>query len=192
MKPSNRDKLLAQGMRVVHELGYSGASVRDIARAADVPLSSFTSHFASKEAYCLEILELYYLGTAALIERTLRNDALAPLQRLRDYFDRHENVIEANGVEHGCLMGNFSVESAAHSETIRLRLTAMFADIEGAIAYALDAAVAVGELAPIADSAGLAAYLVASFQGAILRAKVEHNPIHLQRYKELLFSRILT
>src|SRR5471030_2492995 len=98
------------------------ASVRYIARAADVPLSSFTSHFASKEAYCLEILELYYLGTAALIGRTLRNDALAPLQRLRDYFDRHENVIEANGVENGCLMGNFSVESAAHSETIRLRL----------------------------------------------------------------------
>lgn len=192
MKPSNRDKLLTHGLQVVQQLGYSGASVRDIARASDVPLSSFTSHFASKEAFCLEILELYFMGTSNLIARTLRNDALPPLGRLRTYFDRHEEVLEANGVENGCLMGNFSLESAAHSEIIRLRLAAMFAEIEAAIAYALDAAVASGELSAVDDSAGLAAYLVASFQGAILRSKVEHDPVHLQRFKTLLFSRILT
>lgn len=190
-KRSNRDRLLAEGLHVVQELGYSGASVRDIVRAAEVPLGSFTSHFASKEAFCLELLELYYSGNHAIIARTLRNDALAPLERLRAYFDRHESLIEASGVENGCLMGNFSLESGPHSEIIRKRLEEMFADIERAVAYALAAGIADGALQPMDNPAELAAYLVASFQGAVLRAKVEHDAVHIRRFKEMIFSRIL-
>src|SRR6267378_8526978 len=59
-KPSNRDKILTEGLRVVHERGFAGASVRDIVEAAKVPQGSFTNHFASKEAFCLEILDLYF------------------------------------------------------------------------------------------------------------------------------------
>ena len=55
-KPTNRDKLLAQGLRVVHQQGLAGASVRDIVQAAGVPQGSFSNHFASKEAFGVEIL----------------------------------------------------------------------------------------------------------------------------------------
>ena len=57
-KPSNREKILTEGMRVVHEHGFAGASVRDIVQAAGVPQGSFTNHFASKEAFGLEVIEL--------------------------------------------------------------------------------------------------------------------------------------
>jgi hypothetical protein len=50
----NREKILTEGLRVVHERGFAGASVRDIVEAAKVPQGSFTNHFASKEAFCLE------------------------------------------------------------------------------------------------------------------------------------------
>ena len=53
-KSSNREKILTEGLRVVHERGYTGASVRDIVEAAGVPQGSFTNHFISKEAFCLE------------------------------------------------------------------------------------------------------------------------------------------
>ena len=42
---------------VVHERGFAGASVRDILEVAKVPQGSFTNHFASKEAFCLEIAQ---------------------------------------------------------------------------------------------------------------------------------------
>ena len=56
-RPSNREKILSEGLRVVHERGYAGASVRDIVHAAGVPQGSFTNHFATKEAFGLEILD---------------------------------------------------------------------------------------------------------------------------------------
>ena len=40
-KPSHCEKLLAEGLQVVLEQGYGGASVRDIVQAAGVPQGSF-------------------------------------------------------------------------------------------------------------------------------------------------------
>ncbi len=82
-KPSNRDKILTEGLRVVHERGFGGASVRDIVQAAGVPQGSFTNHFASKEAFGLEVIDRYFANATNTMRETLRNDALPPLQRLR-------------------------------------------------------------------------------------------------------------
>ena len=82
-KPSNREMILTEGLRVVLERGFCGASVRDVVHAAGVPQGSFTNHFASKEAFGLEILDLYFAQVRDGIRKTLRNDALPPLDRLR-------------------------------------------------------------------------------------------------------------
>jgi AcrR family transcriptional regulator len=84
-KPSHREKILTEGLRVVHERGFAGTSVRDIVQAAGVPQGSFTNHFASKEAFGLEVLDLYFARGCELMRETLRNDALPPLQRLGLY-----------------------------------------------------------------------------------------------------------
>src|ERR1700731_5276066 len=97
-KPSNREKILIKGLRVVHERGYAGASVRDIVQAAGVPQGSFTNHFASKEAFSLEILDLYFANSHVVIGETLRNDALPPLKRLRAYFDARITSIRDHDV----------------------------------------------------------------------------------------------
>jgi TetR/AcrR family transcriptional repressor of nem operon len=81
-RPSHRGKILAEGLKVVHERGFAGASVRDIVQAAGVPQGSFTNHFASKEAFGLEILEMYFANSLEVVRDTLRNDALAPLKHL--------------------------------------------------------------------------------------------------------------
>src|ERR1700723_1358463 len=93
---SNKDKILASGLKVVLERGYVGASVRDIVEAADVPQGSFSNHFASKEAFALEILDRYFANSRVVIDATLRNDALAPLKRLRAYFDANIAAIRSH------------------------------------------------------------------------------------------------
>ena len=81
-RPSNRDKILSAGLRVINEQGYAAASVRDIVKAAGATLGSFTNHFASKEAFALEIIELYFLGGREAMQQTLLNEAMPPLDRL--------------------------------------------------------------------------------------------------------------
>src|SRR5471030_1453122 len=90
-KISNSDKILTEGLKVVHERGFANASVRDIVQAAGVPQGSFTNHFVSKEAFGLEILDLYFAAGYELIRETLLNDTLPPLQRMGAYIDANKN-----------------------------------------------------------------------------------------------------
>src|SRR3981189_2885020 len=102
-KPSNREKILTKGLRVVHERGFAGSSVRDIVQAAGVPQGSFTNHFASKEAFGLEVLELYHLAAREVISATLSNPALPPLRRLRAWCEAQLERLRSDDMRRGCL-----------------------------------------------------------------------------------------
>jgi TetR/AcrR family transcriptional repressor of nem operon len=190
-KPSHREKILTEGLRVVHEHGFAGASVRDIVEAAGVPQGSFTNHFVSKEAFCLEILDRYFEDVRATIQSTLRNDSLPPLKRLRAYVDAQIKYLNRVGWRNGCLVGNFSAEVTDHSEVIRKRLVEIYEELRQAVAYCLKAAVKLGELPRKTDSDELAGFLIASLQGAILQSKTERSAVPTERFKHLVFSTLL-
>src|SRR6202162_916411 len=143
---SNKDRILADGLKVVLERGYVGASVRDIVEAAGVPQGSFSNHFVSKEAFSLEILDRYCANSRIVIGETLRNDALPPLKRLRSYIDASIAAIRSHEVKNGCLVGNFAAEASDHSEIIRKRVSEIYTELREAVAFCLEAAVKEGEL----------------------------------------------
>src|ERR1700745_2293939 len=111
-RPSLREKILAEGFNVVLEQGYCGSTVRDIVRAAGVPQGSFTNHFASKEAFGLEIIELYLENGRRTMSETLLNDSLPPLQRLGAYIEANKNRLNRDAMRNGCLFGNFTAEAS--------------------------------------------------------------------------------
>jgi len=190
-KISNRDKILTEGLKVVHERGFANASVRDIVQAAGVPQGSFTNHFVSKEAFGLEILDIYFAAGYALIRETLLNDALPPLERMASYIDANRNRLNQSGMRNGCLFGNFTAEASDHSEVIRARLVEIFAQVQDAVAYCLKAGVAAGEVSPTVDCDELAGFFVSSLQGANLLAKAVRNPEPVERFKKILFTLVL-
>jgi TetR/AcrR family transcriptional repressor of nem operon len=190
-KPSHREKILTEGLQVVHAHGFANASVRDIVQAAGVPQGSFTNHFVSKEAFGLEVIDLYFSRSQAVIGDTLRNDALPPLQRLAEYIDRSRNRLNQQSMRNGCLLGNFTAEATDHSEAIRAKLLKIFAEVGDAIAYCLKAAVKAGELRQDFECEQVAAFIVSSLQGANLLAKAERSPEPVDRFKKILFSTIL-
>jgi len=190
-RPSNKEKLLSGGLRLVHERGFGASSVRDIAQATGVPLGSFTNHFASKEAFGLEILERYREMTSANVRATLRNDRLPPLRRLRAWIDGQLEYLRKDDMRRGCLYGNLSAEASETSDAIRFRVASVFAENQASIAYCLQAAIDAGELARNADVQELAGFIVSSLQGAILVAKAQRSPIPVERFERVLFERLL-
>jgi TetR/AcrR family transcriptional repressor of nem operon len=190
-KPSHREKLLEAGFEVVLERGYCGASVRDIVQAAGAPQGSFTNHFATKDAFCLELLNRYFAMVEENIRLTLRNDAAKPLARLEEWLDILIRFLKKAGMRNGCLIGNFSAEAGEHSEPIRHRLGEVTREIHRSVTYCLEAAVKAGELHSSADCDELAQFLYASLQGAILQSKVEHSAVPLERFKKTLFALVL-
>jgi len=190
-KISNRDKILEDGLQVVLERGYVGASVRDIVEAAGVPQGSFTNHFASKEAFSLEILERYFAHSRLVMADTLRNEALLPLKRIRAYIDASIAAIKNHGTKNGCLVGNFAAEASDHSEIIRKRVADIYAEVREAMSDCLKAAVKEGELPKSFKTGDVATFIVTGLQGAWLVSKVERDLAFAENFKKTLFSTVL-
>jgi TetR/AcrR family transcriptional repressor of nem operon len=188
---SNKDRILAHGLKVMLERGYVGASVRDIVEAAGVPQGSFTNHFESKEAFSLEILDLYFGNSRVVIGETLRNDALPPLKRLRAYIDSSIAAIRNHDAKNGCLVGNFAAEASDHSEIIRKRVSEIYTELREATAYCLRAAVKAGELPKSLRIGEVSSFIVTGLQGAWLVSKVERDLAIAENFKKMLFSTVL-
>jgi len=190
-KPSHREKILAEGMRLIHRQGFANSGVRDIVKAAGVPQGSFTNHFASKEMFGLAVIDLYFVGTREVLQKTLRNDALPPLERLEQWIELNKANLSKGEMRNGCLFGNFAAEASDSSELIRKRLVEIFAEIQESVAYCLKAAIAAGEVPASVDANETAAFIVASMQGANLMSKTFHDAAPVNRLKRILFSAIL-
>jgi TetR/AcrR family transcriptional repressor of nem operon len=188
-RPSHREKILTEGLRVVHAQGFNGASVRDIVQAAGVPQGSFTNHFPSKEAFGIEVLDRYAAKAIELADATLRNTSRAPLERLRAWIDVAKEAPDIK--RNGCLLGNFSAEIGTHCEALRTRVVGIFAELQEAIAACLRDGVASGDLAPDLDCEAMAGFILSSLQGATLMAKAEQSPAALERFEQMLFATVL-
>jgi TetR/AcrR family transcriptional repressor of nem operon len=122
---------------------------------------------------------------------TLRNDARAPLERLAAWIDTNIEFLSPDDMRRGCLIGNFTAEASEHSDAIRHRLIEMFTGTKNAVAYCLEAAVKAGEVPAGTDCDTVAAFIVEAMQGANLVAKAERSPAPVERFKRILFSKVL-
>jgi TetR/AcrR family transcriptional regulator, transcriptional repressor for nem operon len=189
-KPSLREDILAAGLKVMFRSGYHGASVRDICAAAGAPHGSFTNHFRSKEAFAQEVLDRYFTHNKEFVKEALDDKSLAPRQRLKRYLDIISGVLEAAEWNRGCLIGDFSVETTSQSKLMRQRLEAIFQEWRAPFASCIAEAQAAGEIDATFDPMDLAEFLLASWEGAILRMKVERGPAPLDRFKNIIFQTV--
>ncbi|MDE2227598.1 MAG: TetR family transcriptional regulator C-terminal domain-containing protein [Alphaproteobacteria bacterium] len=189
-RPSLRISLLDAGLKVMSRKGYVGSGVREIAAEAAAPQGSFTNHFRSKEAFAREVLDRYFEHVKAMMARTLGDKSRSPRERLRAYLDLITTRLGADKFTRGCLIGDFSLEAALQSVVLRDRLAAIFAEWQVPFADCIAEAQAAGELDATFAATDLAEFLLASWEGAILRMKVARNAEPLERFKRIAFATI--
>jgi len=190
-RPSLREDILNAGLHVMFRTGYHRASVRDICAAAGAPQGSFTNHFRSKEAFAAEVLERYFNYLKGLISEALNDDTLTQRERLKRYLNIITGKLERDRWKIGCLIGDFSLGASSQSKLLRDRLDAIFQEWRAPFASCIAAAQSAGEIDSQFNATDLAEFLLASWQGAILRMKVEQGPAALQRFKSIVFATVL-
>lgn len=189
-RPSLRDTILDAGLKAMFRTGYHGTSVRDVTAAAGAPQGSFTNHFRSKEAFTSEVLDRYFASVRGLVAEALEDTSLTPRSRLRRYLDLITGRLEGDGFNRGCLIGDLSLEASGSNETLRTQLDAIFREWRAPFASCIAEAQASGEIASDFAAGELAEFLLASWQGAILRMKVERSPAALERFKKIAFQTV--
>jgi len=188
---STRDHLLQVGLRRMHAMGYASTGVQEILDEANVPKGSFYHHFASKEAFAKEVLKLYVRGENERAEKILRDGKAAPLKRLRRYFEELIAVYGPTASISGCLIGNLSLEMADRSDSIQSLLHLSFTNWQAGIAGVLQEAIDRGDLAPSSKPQELAAFLLNSYEGALLRSKADRSSKPLENFLHFAFNVLL-
>jgi TetR/AcrR family transcriptional regulator, transcriptional repressor for nem operon len=186
---NTREKLLDSGLRLLHERGFNGCGVQDITAEAGVPKGSFYHYFASKDAFALEVLERYWQGLRLSL-KPLGDQSVAPVERLRRYFALMAQAFGRWKFEKGCMIGNFGAELSDQSPHVRNRLAAIMAEWSRAIASCVRDAQNAGELRPHLDAEEVGTFLANSFEGAILRAKMDKTANAFDAFSNVSFMAV--
>ena len=189
-RPSLREDILNAGLKVMFQTGYQGASVRDICAAAGAPQGSFTNHFRSKEAFVQEVLDRYFADLKTVVSQALNDKSLTPRQRLKRYLEIISGRFQGAKWNRGCLIGDLSLEASLQSKLLRKRLDEIFREWRTPFAACISEAQAAGEIDSKFEPTDLAEFLLASWEGAILRMKVEGRPTALERFKNIVFETV--
>lgn len=189
-KPSVKHKIIQAGLKVMFRKGYHGAGVRDVVGEAGVPQGSFTNHFKSKEGFASEVLDFYFETIRERIAESLLDKSLAPRERLKRYLDIITDRLAADGFKRGCLIGDFSLEIVQESEVLRQHLIRIYSEWLSPFADCIAEAQRLGEIDRTFPPMELAEFLLASWEGAILRMKLERSERPLQRFKDIAFGTV--
>ncbi len=187
-----RTRLIDAGLEKLLAAGFNSTGIADVVAAATVPKGSFYYYFDSKDAFACAVVDRWAeLNTARRHALFVANRSMPPLRRLRSYLETYAATLDGRGHVGGCLLGNLSAEIADHSETVRARLRAAFADWQAMLCDVLQEAHARGELRQGLVPDAIAAYLVNGWEGALLRMKAEKTAEPLRLFIDITFNHLV-
>lgn len=190
-RTETRDTIIEAGREIISQHGFGTTGINAVLDAAGVPKGSFYYYFSSKNDFGLAVIDAFAREYSERLDRILGDESRTPLARLAAYFDAGIADMEACSCTAGCLAGNLGQELAATSEIFRARLDRVFGDWETRIADCLRTAAGAGELGQEVDPDETAGFILAGWEGAILRAKVLGSTAPMKRFSSILFEHVL-
>jgi TetR/AcrR family transcriptional repressor of nem operon len=186
-KQIKREDLLNKGVSLLMLQGFHGTGLNEILAAVHIPKGSFYSYFGSKENFAAEIITHYissYLGQLQSYLALSEGDALGALER---YVQETIGELERTDFKGGCLLGNLIGEVGDTSDVCRMALKTALSSYRDAWELGLSRAQIEGKIRTDKSARDLADLWVNTWQGALLRMKVEQSAMPLRQcYDELL------
>ncbi len=174
-KQVNREKLLDQGVNMLMNQGYHGTGLQEILDAVQMPKGSFYNYFESKEAYCAEVIQHYIEPFINQLEKYLLDPNNDGLTALKIYFNELITELENNHFKGGCLLGNLMGELGNNSETCRFSLQKAVTRYRDLLKNGLSRAQKEGQVRTDLSAETMADLLVDTWQGVLLRMKIEKS-----------------
>ena len=190
-KEATRNKILEVGSRIIHQKGFNNTGIQEILNEAGVPKGSFYFYFKSKEDFGLALIDEFDSLVGGHLASILEIDSLSPLERLKSFFSFFKNFFQEENCTKGCPIGNLSQELSDVNENIRKRLDESFNSLASLIETCLYEARERGEFQNDIPVPEIAAYIINSWEGALLRMKVSRDIKPLLVFERILFGTIL-
>ncbi len=174
-KTEKRLKLLDQGVQMLTTQGYHGTGLKQLLDSVAIPKGSFYHYFDNKEAFAAEVIQHYIEPFIIRLSDHLSNSPDDALLALKRYFDELIVELEQNDFKGGCLLGNMMGEMGDTSETCRRALQTAVKRYRDLQQKALELAQQQGTVRTDRSAKSMADLLTNSWQGALLRMKIEQS-----------------
>lgn len=191
MTSDTRQRILDAAAPLIHRQGFNHTSIQEILQAAGVPKGSFYFYFKSKEDLGLALIDQFGQFWRQKCEEILTDPGRPPLQWLKDFFAGFQEYFRQNGCSGGCPVGNLAQEMGDVNPAFAQKLSQAIDFMAGRVADVLELARQAGQLAPESDSQALAYFIIASWQGALIRMKAVKNIEPLETFQRVVFDNLL-
>ena len=164
----NEDKALDRAMHVFWRKGYEGASLNDLTAAMGIQPASLYKAFGNKRALFEKALARYLAGPVAFVHDALNEPtALSVAKRL---LRREAEFLTERRSRIGCMTIQAALAGGVESEPIRKKLIALRVKGQDALRQRFERAKSEGDLPSDADTADLARFVTAIYQGMTVQA----------------------
>jgi TetR/AcrR family transcriptional repressor of nem operon len=174
-KEINRENLLNQGVTLLKGQGYHGTGLQEILDVVNIPKGSFYNYFGSKEDFGAEVIQHYTDPFIAQLTGHLERSDADALGAIRRYFDELIVELERDEFKGGCLLGNLMGEIGDTSEVCRKSLQSAVRRYQDVLQFGLAKAQQQGTVRSDKSPEVMADLLVNTWQGALLRMKIERS-----------------
>jgi TetR/AcrR family transcriptional repressor of nem operon len=175
-----RRRIVERSAPIFNTRGYSGTSVGEVAREAELEKAGIYNHFAGKEDLALAAFDFSTGIMRRRFEKALEGEE-GVLVRLLAIVDEFGRLIEDPPVAGGCAMLNTAVESDDAHPALKERAAWVATDWLRLVGGLVKEGVASGELKADADPREAATVVVATLEGALMLGKLLDDPEHLRR-----------
>jgi TetR/AcrR family transcriptional repressor of nem operon len=193
-RPSNPDvrrRLIESGLTLIGKQGFAGSGVAELTASAGVPKGSFYQYFESKQSYAIDLLDDYWSAIEDKHTKVLLDDRYAPLDRIARHFHSIGQDHKQRKYALGCLICNLGVEIAGAGENAQTKLREILKRWTSLLSNCLKQAQEVGDLDRKRDVEELAAALIESWEGAVMRSKIERSGVPFRRFETVVLPRLL-
>jgi len=173
---TTRERILRTASGIMSKKGYAAVGINEVLAASAVPKGSFYHYFASKDAFGEAMLQDYFDGYLADVDRMLSAPGRTMAERLMTYWESFSETQETFECQGRCLVVKLGAEVADLSEPMRLVLRDGTDAITSRLAAAVAAGVEEGSLTVEDDPAGLARTLYSMWLGASVMSKMHRDP----------------
>ncbi|MFP8835944.1 TetR/AcrR family transcriptional regulator [Hydrogenophaga sp. XSHU_21] len=182
-EPGTRDRLIAAMTDALRRRGLHGIGLTELLQAAGAPKGVLYHHFpGGKTELAIAAIDTVVDRMGASLDRLLASTP-DPMTAMRLWIRGATERLRDTGFEAGCPLASVALESTPDDKALREALARAFARMRDRIAQGLLAAGM-----PPAQAAGVAALLVAAYEGGLLQARVAHSIEPIQSVTDTLLA----
>jgi len=186
-----REALIQAGIEQLLTTGYHGTGIKQILDVVNVPKGSFYNYFPSKEAFVAELISDYSQQISQKLSDYIKASPESPMETIRSVHNYMLQEFSQNDCKQGCLIGNIAAEIGNTSELCQQAMTKSIQNWQKILSSLIQAAQESGDIRTDIPASQITDIFWATWEGSLLRAKLEGDTKAAEQVLDLLLNRLL-